>query len=82
MGKTKTTCVLNGAIVSDLQSPLVEKMKSAVYSLATDGSNDQNLQKMNPLTVQHFDELQHKVVTQFLDMCLSRSSTKRAFFLS
>ena len=74
MGKTKATCILNGAIPPDLQSTLVEKMKSAVYSLAIDGSNDQNLEKMNPLTVRYFDEPQHKVVAQFLDMCLSRSS--------
>ena len=82
MGKTKATCILNGAIAPDLQSSLVEKMKSTVYSLATDGSNDQNLEKMNPLTVRYFDEPQHKVVTQFLDMCLSRSSTAEGIFSS
>ena len=82
MGKPKATCILNGAIAPDLQSSLVEKMKSAVYSLATDGSNDQNLEKMNPLTVRYFDEPQHKVVTQFLGMYLSRSSTAEDIFSS
>ena len=80
MGKTKATCILNGAIAPDLQSSLVEKTTSAVYSLATDGSNDQNLEKMTPLTVRYFHEPQHKVVTQFLDMCLSRSSTAEVIF--
>ena len=82
MSKTKATCILNGAIAPDLQSSLVEKMKSAVYSLATDGSSDQNLEKMNPLTMQYFDESQHKVVTQFLDICLSRSCTAEGIFSS
>ena len=82
MGKAKATCILNDAIAPDLQSSLVEKLKSAVYSLATDGSNYQNLEKMNPFTVRYFDEPQHKVATQFLDMCLSRSSTAEGIFSS
>ena len=50
-------------------------MKTSCYSIATDGSNDQVLQKMNPATVRLFDINQHKVVTKFYDMCPSTSST-------
>ena len=46
----------------------------SAFSLSTDGSNDQNLQKMNPSTVHIFDINQHKVAMKFLDMCLSKSS--------
>ena len=49
-------------------------MKKSCFSIATDGSNDQGLEKMNPVTVRLFDINQHQVVTTFYDMCLSRSA--------
>ena len=64
-----------------LQS-LIDKMKSSVFSLSTDGSNDQNLEKMYPVTVRIFDINHHKAVTKFLDMCLSKSSTSAGIFCS
>ena len=54
---------------------LVEVMKNAPYSLATDGSNNNGLKKMNPLTVQIYDVNLKRVKTSFLDMCLSSGST-------
>ena len=45
--RTKTSCILNGAIFPDLKERLVEDMKTSIFSLSTDGSNDQNLDKMN-----------------------------------
>ena len=48
----------------------VEAMKNKPFVIAVDGSNDMGLEKMNPMTVHHFDETQD-VVTQFLDMCLT-----------
>ena len=42
------------------------KMKTSCYSIATDGSNDQILQKMNPATVTSFDINQHKVDTTMI----------------
>ena len=54
-------------------------MKNAPYSLATDGSNDNGLKKMNPLTVQIYDVNLKRVKTSFLDMCfrcLSSGSTR------
>ena len=55
-------------------------MKTSCYSIATDESNDQGLQKMNPITVRIFGINQHKVVTKFYDMCPSTSSTAVGIF--
>ena len=57
-------------------------MKVTVFSLSTDRSNDQNLEKMNPVTVHIFDINQHKEVMKFLDMGLSKSSTSVGIFCS
>ena len=82
-GKAKSTCILNRAIKPDLQSSLLEHIKNNYFSISTDGSNDQGLSKMNPVTVRLFDINQHKVVTQFLaGMCLSTSSTADGIFTS
>ena len=45
--RTKTTCILNGALAKHFQSSLVEHMKAEPFALATDGSNDSGLEKMN-----------------------------------
>ena len=79
-GKTKASCILNRAIVPDLRNNLVEQMRNSCFSIATDGSNDQGLTKMNPVTVRLFDINQHKVVTKFYDMCASSSSTAVGIF--
>lgn len=50
------------------------------YSLTTDGSNDNGLKKMNPLTVQIYDVNLKRVKTSFLDMCLSSGSTAQMLF--
>ena len=47
--------------------------KEDCYSIITDGSNDQELKKMNPVTVRLFGINQHMVVNRFLEMCLSSS---------
>ena len=72
---TKATCMLNGAIAPTLKSELLNKMKVQPFSICVDGSNDRELQKMNPVTVRIHDEVKGRIVTQFLDMCLSSSST-------
>ena len=78
--RTKTTCILNGALAKHFRMDLVEHMKNEPFSLATDGSNDSGLKKMNPLTVRIFDVNQGRVVSQILDMCLTSSSTAEAIF--
>ena len=70
-GKNKTSCILNRAIKPELQKNLINQIKKDCYSISTDGSNDQGLKKMNPVTVRLFDINQHMVVNQFLEMCLS-----------
>jgi hypothetical protein len=74
--KTKTTCILNGALAPHFKSALVEQMKTAPFSIAIDGSNDTGsndtgIQKMNSLTVRFIDDRIGMVTTQLLDMCLT-----------
>ena len=78
--KTKTTCILNRAIKPELQKNLINQMKKDCYSISTDGSNDQGLKKMNPVTVRLFDINQHMVVNQFVEMYLSSSSDADGIF--
>ena len=66
-GKTKTTCILNGALKPYYQNDLVQQMKDRPYSVSIDGSNDTGKEKMNPITVKVFDI--DKVKHKFLDMC-------------
>ncbi len=46
-------------------------MQENLFSLSTDGSNDNGVEKMNPLSVRIFDIKKHCVSTQLLDMCLT-----------
>lgn len=58
-------------------------MKVQPFSLATDGSNDTGLEKMNPLTIQIYNVNNNRVETQLLDMCVSKgvsSATAAAIF--
>ena len=55
-------------------------MKILPYSLTTDGSNDNGLIKMNPITVRMFDVNLGKVTTCFLDMALSTGGTAEEVF--
>lgn len=60
----------------------MKEMKEPCFSTCTDGSNHQNLEKMNPVTVRIFDNNQHKVVNKLLDIYLSKASTAAAIFSS
>ena len=55
-------------------------MKRQPYSLRTDGSNDEELVKMNPLLVCVFDDEKGKVMSQLLDMGTYKLSTAEALF--
>ena len=77
---TKTNCIINDAIAPPMQEDLVSTMKYQPYSLAIDGSSDNNLEKMNPLTVRVFDINTHKVEGRFLDMCSTTASTAQAIY--
>jgi len=69
--RTNTLCIMNMALRPHFESILVGQMKSEPFALAIDGSNDSDLQKMNPLTVRVFDDSCGRVCTRFLDMCLT-----------
>lgn len=69
--KTKTSCILNGAVAPVFKTQLVSVMQEMPYSLCVDGSNDSGLEKINPLTVRTFDENHSKVIMRFLDMCIT-----------
>ena len=49
-------------------------MQQEPYTLSIDGSNDNGLSKMNPLTVRIFDINRGRVETRFLDMCTTRGT--------
>ena len=50
---------------------LITQMREDPFTLAINGSNDNGLQKMNPITVRVFDVSRSHVTTKFLDMCLT-----------
>ena len=79
-GTTKISCILNCAIILNLQVTLIDQMERSCFNIVTDGSNDQGHEKMNSITVWLFTINQHKVVTKFYDICLSKSSTAFAIF--
>ena len=75
MGPMKTTCILNEALAPNFLKGTIEAMKAGVYSLSTDGSNDTDLEKMNPLTVRLYDVNTSRVVTNFIGMCCTAGPT-------
>ncbi|XP_066912218.1 uncharacterized protein, partial [Clytia hemisphaerica] len=78
--KTKTTCLVNWALKPYYRSKLVNHMTSEPYALASDGSNDEGLIKMNPLLVRIFDVNEGKVVSRLLDMCVTKKSDAETLF--
>ena len=78
--RTKTACIINGAIAPMYQKTLVECMRNGPYSIATDGSSDSGVEKMNPITVKIFDINRGVATTQFLDMCMSSVLTDEGIF--
>lgn len=78
--RTKTACLINGAIAPFYQKVLVENMKNEPFALSIDGSSDTGVEKMNPLTIRIFDINRGVVSTQFLDMCMSSSSTAEGIY--
>ena len=68
--RTKASAILNYAMRPHCHETLVEHCKSHPFSLGTDGSNDNGLLKMNPVTIRLFDIARSKKVTShFYDIC-------------
>ena len=69
--RTKASCIVNMALHPHFEESLVSHMRGNPFTLAIDGSNDNGLEKMNPVTVRIFIPDQGRVSTRFLDMCLT-----------
>ena len=78
--RNKTTHIVTQALAPHFQKNIVETMKSKPFSVSTDGSNDTGIQKMNPVCVRMFDEIQGKVLPHVLDMGLTDSGTAESVF--
>ena len=63
--KTKTVCILNGAVSPLLKNELIAILQSKPFSVCVDGSSKTDL---NPVTVRIFDTNTGKVVMRLLDM--------------
>jgi len=69
------TCIINGSLAPYFKTSLVESMQKQAFSIAIDGSNDNDLEKMNLLTVRLYDS--EKITTKLLDMCLTTGMSFR-----
>ena len=78
--RRKTACIINGAVAPFFQQTLVKHIKKNPFSIAIDGSSDNDIEKMNPLTIRIFKIACGNVRTQFLDMWMSSSSTAQGIF--
>ena len=78
--KTKASCILNNATAPKLQEALANQMKAICFNIATDRSNYQGLEKINPVTVRILYLNHHNVVTNFLDMYKSKESIAKPTF--
>ena len=78
--RTKTACMINGAIAPFFLERLLEHIRRNPFSLAVDGSSNSDVEKMNPPTVRIFDVNRGSVCPQFLDMCMSSSPTAQGIF--
>ena len=77
--RIKITCIVNGAIAPSYQQALVERMTVKPFSIAIDGSSDNGLEKMNPLTVRVISD-RGVIHTELLDICMSSNSTAERIF--
>lgn len=67
---TKTTCILNEAIMPSLHEYIVTYMKTNMFAFVNDGSSDTGINKMNPACALIFDvNNSNKVCFKFFDMC-------------
>lgn len=58
-------------------------MKSGPYSIYTDGSNDNGLKKMMPITVSVEDDTKELGISnEFLDICMTETSTAEGIIIN
>ena len=74
--RTKMASIINGAMATEV----MELVHMQPFTLCVDGSNDKEKEKLIPLTVRIFDLTTGRVVSKFLEMCLSMLGTAGAYF--
>lgn len=58
-------------------------MKSGPYSIYTDGSNDNGLKKMMPITISvEDDDKELGISNEFLDICMTETSTAEGIIIT
>ena len=72
--------MLNKALFPFLLENLTSGMKHQPFSICIYGSNDAELEKMNPITVRIYNARSGKIVHHFLDMCETTSATTEAVY--
>lgn len=78
--RTKTTSIINRALAPEFARAVIGMVQKQLFTLSLDGSNDQEEQKVIPLTVRVFNGNLGMVCSRFLDMCLCSSGTAAAYF--
>ena len=73
--RTMTTALLSGALGPSQVDPVLQAMRNAPFSLAIDGSSDQELKKMYPLTVRIWDVNEGRVSGRFVKMRTTADGT-------
>ena len=66
-GHTKTTCILNKAMMPNLKSYLLTYMRNEPFSLVNYGTSDTGLKKMNAACAMIFDINASKKVGAFFN---------------
>ena len=70
--RTKTTYILNGAMMPSLQAYLTAYMKIGIFAIVDDVSSDTGLEKVNAPGTRIFDdERSNKVEVKFFNMCIT-----------
>lgn len=78
-GRTKTTAILK-CMAKNTASNIVASLKRMPFSMATDGSTDQNAVKLYPVIVRYFDETKQKIVCALLSLKECNENTGQGIF--
>lgn len=77
--RTKTTAILK-CMANKTCSDLVANLKRMPFSLATDGSTDQNAVKLYPVVIKYFDETKGKILCALLSLKECTDNTGQGIF--
>ena len=77
--RTKTTCIVKGALHPHFAEPVIAQCKKCPFSILCDEGNDID-EKNFAILVQFWDDEQRKPVTRFLDMPVCNIGTAEKLF--